>query len=377
MSRAPKTLGIDLVDVLGARRPRGEPSVVGGDLDAAERLTVAGRGRQRAPARRCEFLHRELFRRQRLQQILLRRRRGRVDPLVVGHAEFAGQFCEQLARIGFGPRRSFRRPASQNDAVLVGVHTPPAAERGAALSSPAPAPREAATNHLNDGGFDSLRPSFSDAVEIALARWSCRPRSSGTGSPSAGGASAGTGCGFSFPTGRCGCRISRFRTPIPTALPPAARSSISSRPMPTSSPRRFAAASRSPRYDAARRRRLRRRDLGRPDRGRQCRRRHRSLSAPRHAGGVAGRRHVPDPRQHLPQSRPASAGRGAGDRLRRLRRANHRGAAACRPPGLSLGRKPPPHAAPISRARSDLVADRHGSRSNAGGSSAGRTGRCR
>ena len=126
-----------------------------------------------------------------------------------------------------------------------------------------------------------------------------------------------------------------------------------------------------------RRRRLRCRDLGRPDRGRQCRRRHRSLSAPGHSGGVAGRRHVPDPRQHLPQSRPASLRRRAGDRLRRLRRANHRGAAACGPPGLSLGRKPPPHAAPLSRARSDLVADRHGSRSNAGGSSAGRTGRCR
>src|SRR4051812_32406493 len=40
---ADKTLGVDLIDILGARRPRGEPAVGGGDLDAAERLVVAGR----------------------------------------------------------------------------------------------------------------------------------------------------------------------------------------------------------------------------------------------------------------------------------------------------------------------------------------------
>src|SRR5882757_2617665 len=38
-----KTFRIDLVDVLGARGPRGEPAVVGRDLDAAERLAVARR----------------------------------------------------------------------------------------------------------------------------------------------------------------------------------------------------------------------------------------------------------------------------------------------------------------------------------------------
>src|SRR6266436_9493626 len=39
---AAKTLGIDLVDVLSARRPRRKPSAVGNDFDAAERLTVSG-----------------------------------------------------------------------------------------------------------------------------------------------------------------------------------------------------------------------------------------------------------------------------------------------------------------------------------------------
>src|SRR5258707_945080 len=40
MRFAAETLRVDLVDVLGARGPRGEPAVVGGDLDAAERLAV-------------------------------------------------------------------------------------------------------------------------------------------------------------------------------------------------------------------------------------------------------------------------------------------------------------------------------------------------
>src|ERR1700721_2410430 len=70
---AAKTLRIDLVDILGARRPRGKPSVIGRDLDAAERLTVAGSGREdRANRLAGKFRHRELFRRKRLQPVLLR-----------------------------------------------------------------------------------------------------------------------------------------------------------------------------------------------------------------------------------------------------------------------------------------------------------------
>ena len=74
---------------------------------------------------------------------------------------------------------------------------------------------------------------------------------SGTGSPNAGAANAGTACDFSFPTGRCGCRIFPTLTATPTASRPAARSWISSAPMPISSRRRSAAAYRWTRYDAA------------------------------------------------------------------------------------------------------------------------------
>ena len=82
---------------------------------------------------------------------------------------------------------------------------------------------------------------------------------------------------------------------------------------------------------------------------RQRRRRHRSLSARPDAGSVARASGVSGPCQPLPQSRPASAGRGAGGRRRRVGRADRRGTAARRPPRLSLGRPAHPHAAPLPR----------------------------
>ena len=42
----PEALGVDLVDVLGAGWPGGEPAVVGDDLQAADRCTVARRARE-------------------------------------------------------------------------------------------------------------------------------------------------------------------------------------------------------------------------------------------------------------------------------------------------------------------------------------------
>ena len=116
-----------------------------------------------------------------------------------------------------------------------------------------------------------------------------------------------------------------------------------------------------------RRRRLHRRDRGRHDRGGQCRRRHRSLSTHAGAGPVARASGVSGPCQPLPQSRTASAGRGAGGRRRRVGRADRRGIAARRPPRLSLGRKAPPHAAPLPRPRLHLVARRDAHRSHHAG----------
>ena len=74
----------------------------------------------------------------------------------------------------------------------------------------------------------------------------------------------------------------------------------------------------------------------------------------------------------LPESRTASAGRGAGGRRRRVGRADRRRAASRRPPRLSLGRPAPPPAAPLPRPRSDLVVRRDGHRSDPGRAARGR-----
>src|SRR5216684_2739026 len=98
-----KAFRVDLVDVLGSRGSRGEPSVVRRHLDAAERLTVAGSsGQRRADRLAGEFLDGQALRRKRLQYILLRDRRGGVDPLVERHAQFIGETVEQPAGVAFG-----------------------------------------------------------------------------------------------------------------------------------------------------------------------------------------------------------------------------------------------------------------------------------
>ncbi len=72
MGLAAKTFRIDLVDVFGAGRARGKPSALGNDLDPAERLTVAGSGREDGSHRLTgQFCHCEFFAGQRLQQVLL------------------------------------------------------------------------------------------------------------------------------------------------------------------------------------------------------------------------------------------------------------------------------------------------------------------
>src|SRR5438874_1737851 len=100
---APKTLGVDLVDILGARRPGGEPAEIGLDLDAAEGLAVAGRLAERgADGISGEILQAKLLGRDGLQDVFLWRGRGDVDARVMGHAEFGGEVVEELARIATG-----------------------------------------------------------------------------------------------------------------------------------------------------------------------------------------------------------------------------------------------------------------------------------
>ena len=87
--RAAEALGVDLVDVLGARRAGGEPAVLGGDLQPADRRAVArrlgqlGGDRARRPARsRVTWSGDSAF----SDRLLLRGRRG-IDARVDRRAE--------------------------------------------------------------------------------------------------------------------------------------------------------------------------------------------------------------------------------------------------------------------------------------------------
>ena len=72
--RPAEALGVDLVDVLGARRPRGEPAALGHHLHAADRRAVAGRrGEDGLDRLAGQVAGRGCRGRQRRQQRLLRR----------------------------------------------------------------------------------------------------------------------------------------------------------------------------------------------------------------------------------------------------------------------------------------------------------------
>src|SRR5437899_3753698 len=88
MVLAAEALGVDLIDILGARWPRREPAAVGSYLDPAEALAVAGRGAERGEDRLAgELGGAEAIGRQLLQHGLLLRRRRRVDPCAERHSE--------------------------------------------------------------------------------------------------------------------------------------------------------------------------------------------------------------------------------------------------------------------------------------------------
>src|SRR5260363_176967 len=115
-----EALGIELVDVLGAGRPRREPAIIGLDLDAAERLAVAGRfGVHDADRIAGELGQFQLLRRQRLQRGLLWRARRDVDPLIDRRTQLRRQLLVELARIAAAPGHDLGREQAEDEAVLV------------------------------------------------------------------------------------------------------------------------------------------------------------------------------------------------------------------------------------------------------------------
>src|SRR6202167_981212 len=120
VSLALKALGVNFVNLFGARRTRREPSAFRDHLDSADRRSVAGRDRQGVE----NFLARELARiqflgRQVLQNFLLREGCGRVDTFVGGLTELAGQVIVYRAGVAPFPRGHLGGEQTEDESVLV------------------------------------------------------------------------------------------------------------------------------------------------------------------------------------------------------------------------------------------------------------------
>src|SRR4051812_38078656 len=121
MSLVLEALGIDLVDGLGAGRPRREPAVGGDDLDAANRRVVTGSAVVLAEDR----LAGERSRLDRLRgylpqpRLLLGRCRS-VDPCVERRAELLGKATVMLAGLLAGAGGDLGRQQIHDQPVLVG-----------------------------------------------------------------------------------------------------------------------------------------------------------------------------------------------------------------------------------------------------------------
>ena len=166
MVLAAKALGVDLVDVLGARRPRGEPAVRGDHLDAADRRVVARRARRararssRRPARRRVPAPATASRSRAFCSASPARRRGRT------RGSPNSRVSSRYSSPGSRPVRAVISAASSAGTMpsLSVVHTVPSRRRNdaPALSSP-PKPSEPSsrpsTNHLKPTGTSySRRP---------------------------------------------------------------------------------------------------------------------------------------------------------------------------------------------------------------------------
>src|SRR5690349_8587091 len=113
-------LRINLVNVFGARRPRGEPSAFRNHLEPADRRAVAWRLREDAldlPARELLRLH--LLGLEAAEELLLRGCRGGIDALEQRLAESARELAIRLAGIAPRARGHLRRQQRRRDAVLV------------------------------------------------------------------------------------------------------------------------------------------------------------------------------------------------------------------------------------------------------------------
>src|ERR1700686_1409442 len=119
MVAAQKTLGVQLVDLLGTGRASREPSILGDHLEPADGCIVAGRTRQHGG----DLLSGELggahpLGRQAFEDRLLLGRGGRVDALVGGVAKLARELAIEFAGVAARDRRHLRGQKAEDDAVF-------------------------------------------------------------------------------------------------------------------------------------------------------------------------------------------------------------------------------------------------------------------
>src|SRR5262249_57464967 len=119
MVSSPKTLGVNLIDVLSPRRSSRKPSTRRNHFDAAD---------WRAIARRCsknllnslpgEFRNLQMFRGELFKNSLFFHRRRRLDAFIDRVAKFADELAIKLSRIPLRRGGNLGRHHTSNDPVL-------------------------------------------------------------------------------------------------------------------------------------------------------------------------------------------------------------------------------------------------------------------
>src|SRR5271165_6995174 len=120
MVLALEALGVDLIDVFGTGGPGGKPSVLCHYFYTSNSGSVGRSFCQRSRYCFAGEFSRNGGRVERRKAPLLFRRRGDVDPGVVGRPELGSQFVVMLTRVLAGGSGDFSGQEVEDDAVFVG-----------------------------------------------------------------------------------------------------------------------------------------------------------------------------------------------------------------------------------------------------------------
>ena len=117
---AAKAFRINLVNILGAGRARGEPAILRGDLDATDGVAVSGRvGQDRQNFLAGQIWHLNALLGDLRKLVPLLAGCGRIGTIVKWIAEFFREFLINFARIFLRGGRDLRRQQGGDDAVFI------------------------------------------------------------------------------------------------------------------------------------------------------------------------------------------------------------------------------------------------------------------